>query len=614
MTTKDTEQSLSASFRSLSNSPKELYIVFILQFLDTFGYFAVSQLLVIYLHKEFGFSDVEAGFLYGLWGLSTTFWGLMTASTNDSLGVRKALMTGFLMSTFAAFIIATTSSKIIIYFSFLVLQPLGTCLGSPMLTVGIKRYTTPKNRGFAFGLFYSVMNIAAFVSGPIVDAYNLRSNTNPNFSGNRKVILTTTITYFTAFLVTWLSLREIKVDENEIKIDSVGSTMESIEVINNNNNNSKNNDTIEMKSVNNSDYSEVELGDTISPIISSSVTVISDANNNNDNNNSNYDNTNNSNEITQAFVPTKQNICISSSELFKSKTFWRYVLFSLFLINLRTIFRHLDATFPTYLIRSFGPNYPKGTIYSINPFIIMLLTPIVAAFTTNAAHFDMIKYGGYFTAISPFFLAFSTSTWAVVCFMIVLSLGEAVWSPRTYDYTMSIAPEGKEATFSALASAPLFVAKVPVGLLSGYLLKTYLPENKSKSDGKTLWLIIGLLTISSPILITLFEPIIREPAKINNNRSNNNDHNNHNNNWERCNTEEGNVNNDSIPGIVNDEISTIPSNEHNNNDNNDKSESSTLSYSDTFFAIMRPSRRQRKPLEYHQIISNYNPADAIDDL
>ena len=34
-----------------------------------------------------------------------------------------------------------------------------------MLTVGIRRYTNKDNRGFAFGLFYSVMNIAAFVSG-----------------------------------------------------------------------------------------------------------------------------------------------------------------------------------------------------------------------------------------------------------------------------------------------------------------------------------------------------------------------------------------------------------------------------------------------------------------
>ena len=65
-------------------------------------------------------------------------------------------------------------------------------------------------------------------------------------------------------------------------------------------------------------------------------------------------------------------------EIVFSKTFWRFCLLSLFLINLRAIFRHLDATLPTYLVRSFGANYPKGIIYAINPFIIILLTPVIA--------------------------------------------------------------------------------------------------------------------------------------------------------------------------------------------------------------------------------------------
>ena len=46
-------------------------------------------------------------------------------------------------------------------------------MGIPMLTVGIKRYTNTANRGFAFGLYYSVMNVAAFVSGPVVDIFNI---------------------------------------------------------------------------------------------------------------------------------------------------------------------------------------------------------------------------------------------------------------------------------------------------------------------------------------------------------------------------------------------------------------------------------------------------------
>ena len=47
--------------------------------------------------------------------------------------------------------------------------------------------------------------------------------------------------------------------------------------------------------------------------------------------------------------------------------------------------------------------------------------------------------------------------------MVTLSLGESFWSPRWYDYSMSLAPHGREGIFTALASAPLFAAKLPTG-------------------------------------------------------------------------------------------------------------------------------------------------------
>lgn len=58
----------------------------------------------------------------------------------------------------------------------------------------------------------------------------------------------------------------------------------------------------------------------------------------------------------------------------------------------------------------------------------------------------------------------------------------------------------------ALSSAPLFLAKLPVGFLSGLLLQRYCPEYLEEGEerhSKTMWLIIGLTTIVSPIMITL---------------------------------------------------------------------------------------------------------------
>jgi hypothetical protein len=55
------------------------------------------------------------------------------------------------------------------------------------------------------------------------------------------------------------------------------------------------------------------------------------------------------------------------------------------------------------------------------------------------------------------------AVWAPPVFVTQLSIGEAIWSPRWYDYSMSVAPEGKEGVFTALASAPLFLASLPTG-------------------------------------------------------------------------------------------------------------------------------------------------------
>ena len=53
--------------------------------------------------------------------------------------------------------------------------------------------------------------------------------------------------------------------------------------------------------------------------------------------------------------------------------------------------------------------------------------------------------------------------WGAALFVVTLSLGESFWSPRWYDYSMSLAPYGREGIFTALASAPLFAAKLPTG-------------------------------------------------------------------------------------------------------------------------------------------------------
>lgn len=62
-----------------------------------------------------------------------------------------------------------------------------------------------------------------------------------------------------------------------------------------------------------------------------------------------------------------------------------------------------------FCCRSFGCDAPVGTVYSINPAMIMTLVPLVGAAATHYSHFNMIHYGSYVSALSPLWMAFFTT-------------------------------------------------------------------------------------------------------------------------------------------------------------------------------------------------------------
>jgi POT family proton-dependent oligopeptide transporter len=483
---------VTSGFSSLSNSPPELWKAYLLKFLDSYAYFSFSLVFTLFLSNEFGMNDIQAGTIYGAWGALITIFGLFTGTVIDNLGVATCLRIGFVLSFVTRLTLFLCTSRTVLLACTLVALPLGNCLGIPVLTVGIRRYTNEENRGFAFGLFYVVMNIGALVAGPLVDIltiyYNggetedVQDSSNDDefeaeivpstwvMTTNRAIILSGVVANFFAVGVAF-SVREIKVDASTKTQPPSDSA-----VVGTGNNN--------LSSSNSNDGSDDE-GDGFPETATSNRSKI---------------------HAVKSFQPLRGSSFQILSETVRTPNFRRFLLVCLLTLNVRMVFRHLDGTLPKYMIREFGADTPKGLVYSINPALIIILVPIITAATTRVPPLVMIHYGTYVSAMSVFFLAFSTSVTACILFVITLSVGEALWSPRLYDFTMSVAQEGREGTYMALSSAPLFLAKLPVGFLSGVLLSRYCPEHLEEGEArhsKTMWWIIGLSTIVSPIMITV---------------------------------------------------------------------------------------------------------------
>jgi len=189
--------------------------------------------------------------------------------------------------------------------------------------------------------------------------------------------------------------------------------------------------------------------------------------------------------------------------------FWRFMLLMVLLSLVRLMFQHMHFTWPKYVTRVEGDAFPVGTIWSLNSLGILFLVPLATALTRKLPIFPVLLLGATISAASPFMLCFGSSLEVQVAMIAVLTIGEALWSPRLYEYNVAIAPAGQEATYVGLAKLPFFLAKLVVTPMSGWLLASYCPAEGAR-DPATLWAIVGITTIAGPLGMWLLQGWIRE--------------------------------------------------------------------------------------------------------
>lgn len=173
-------------------------------------------------------------------------------------------------------------------------------------------------------------------------------------------------------------------------------------------------------------------------------------------------------------------------------------------IGIRIVYRSLDATLPKFMERTIGEGAYYGTILMLNPLTILIMTPIFTPLAFYFSNYTLIVVGGFISSASCMIMLFPQSYWTCAAFSVVLGIGESIWTPRFYEYSIAVAPKGKEGTYMALTSAPLFFASMIAGTMSGALLEGFCPENGSQGDCWMVWLVITLVATTSPVLLALF--------------------------------------------------------------------------------------------------------------
>ena len=231
--------------------------------------------------------------------------------------------------------------------------------------------------------------------------------------------------------------------------------------------------------------------------------------------------------------------------VFLEKSFWTYLFMLGILVFVKLVFYHFNYTFPKYGIRILGDGIKVGSIYGIlNPVMIIFLVPLIAHFTRHIKSYYMLIVGTLISSISIFIAAIPSfffeplvKTWianlilvdwldliperqnpiilGLVLFIVIFTIGEAIWSPRLMQFSAEIAPAGREGTYIALSYLPYFLAKMIAGPLSGWLLAIYAPEGaKDYPDQYMIWIWIGGMTVLSPIGLVVFRKLFTRRGEV----------------------------------------------------------------------------------------------------
>ncbi|CAE7949925.1 Ttn, partial [Symbiodinium sp. KB8] len=402
-----------------------VWMTFFLNFFASFAYHVMAVLLVLYATDEFGFSDKEAGTLYGWWGILSSLWtGLGGMFAIDAVGSKR-------MAVFATVAMFVTRAMLVLaesadtfQLALLVFSPVAEGLLLPVFLVALKRLTTEEERPMAFSLNYAMHNAGGGIADLVIDAFRSWQHLDPSgFLGLFGRFSTPTRACFLlseGALLASCFLACLLPAELAPPLSCCRSHQK-----------------FQDEDEEGSPRTVVGGGAGASPLRVAWTQAVS---------------------------------------LLSDRGLWFIAACSTALVGVKAQWHHMNATMPKYLVRELGEDVPWGSVNSINYWMCALLPPLITVATAKWRNFSAILFGSVVMSLSPAFMIFEVSVRATCAWLITMSIGEVIWSPRFNTFSANLSPDGKEGAFMVLAFTPQFLAALPTGWLSGVLLANYCPD------------------------------------------------------------------------------------------------------------------------------------------
>lgn len=433
------------AFRALRHAPRGLWLVIWAFCVDAMAYFGVLTLMTTFLHEDLALSDFHAGLVVSGFTGAVTVFMLFAGRLVEKRGIRKGVIISLVLAIVGRglYVGSPLVGKAFAAVIGLLICALGEGLLQPVAYSGIKQYTDEKTSSMGYAMLYAVMNFTIVIMGAISPVVRVHYDGVYKAGGSR---------FSGSGMVGWVCLG-ITILTMAIFITFMNKKVEANKV--------RDLDKEATDAQNTADKASGEAED----------------------------------------GPYRKNAAKSTKSTKGPFSDPRFMFFIFMLLPVRTLFAHQWLTLPGYVLRAYDQaiaDRMEWIVNWINPGIIFFGAPILTALTKKQHVYKMMIIGTLVSAVPTFMLCAGPSLALLISYLVIFSIGEALWSSRFLEYASELAPPGRTMQYMGIANIPWFIAKVTTGLYSGWMLNKFCPETGAKHT-EYLWLIYGLIAMLSPI-------------------------------------------------------------------------------------------------------------------
>ncbi len=140
---------------------RAFWVANLVELLERAAYYGFFIAVTLYLTDIVGYSDIESGWIAGIFAAGLYFLPTFSGALADRMGFRKAIILAFSLLTIGYFSLGAFPYKMAVIPAFIIIMVGGSFIKS-VISGTVAKESNSENRARAYSIFYWMVNIGAF--------------------------------------------------------------------------------------------------------------------------------------------------------------------------------------------------------------------------------------------------------------------------------------------------------------------------------------------------------------------------------------------------------------------------------------------------------------------